>query len=849
MHNVVFYVLGVAGLLALISFLPPLAKRLGVPYTVLLAVVGVVLGVTVQVGAGMDSLGPLSDFFHTLSDFDPSSETLLYIFLPILLFETSLMINVRRLMEDIAPILLLAVVAVFICTFAVGYALWLVSGFGLVACLMLGAILATTDPAAVVGIFRELGAPRRLTMLVEGESLLNDAAAIALFALLLEIMTSRSDGGAVMVAGMFLKNFVGGMAVGYLCGRVVCLLVMPMHEQPMAEITLTVALAYLTFILAEHYAGVSGVVAVVAAALVVGSVGRTRISPDTWGALEDVWKQLGFWANSLIFLLAALVVPDSLKNMGWGHLTLLAVVILAAFGARAATLFGLLPILSAAGLAQRVSGSYMAVMTWGGLRGAVSLALALAVTEKSGVPGRVQDFVVVLATGFVFFTLFVNGTTLRWLIRLLGLDRLTPVESAMRNRALALSLTSVRERLSSAAHNYRLDQAASTALLEQYRERLDAIDRQSAGEAPLSNDERVTIGLVILVTREEELYYHHFGEGVISRRVAEMLGGRTAAMLDAVRTHGRNGYRAAETPFIAFSHWMRFASWLHRRFGLHKPLARRLAMRFEVLMAVRLVLGELIPFCETRLSRVLGADTAAELCGLMAVRLDEVEQALSALKLQYPDYALVLQNRYLGRTALRMEEADYRLLHSESIITEEVLSALKRDLGQRRRMLDATPKLDLKLELPELVARVPIFSGLTPERVAAIARLLKPRLVLPGEMIVRRGERGEAMFFIASGAVHVLVPGLDEPVKLGTGDFFGEMALLSRKPRNADVRAVGYCQLLQLDERDFRRFLQKDPDLRTHIQEVAEARRFPAPPPPDMEESSAGSPQPAGTPS
>ena len=846
MHNVVFYVLGVAGLLALISFLPPLAKRLGVPYTVLLAVVGIVLGGTVQIGAGMDSAGPVSDFFRSLSGFDLSSEALLYLFLPVLLFETALMINVRHLMEDIGPILLLAVVAVFICTFAVGYALWAVSGFSLVSCLLLGAILATTDPAAVIGIFRELGAPRRLTMLVEGESLLNDAAAIALFALLLAMITNHGAGGAMVAAGLFLKNFIGGMVVGYVCGRILCVLVMPMHEQPMAEITMTVALAYLTFVLAEHYVGVSGVVAVVAAALVVGSVGRTRISPATWGALEDVWKQLGFWANSLIFLLAALVVPESLKNIGWEHAGLLVVVILAAFGARAATLFGLLPVLSAVGLAHRVSGSYMAVMTWGGLRGAVSLALALAVTEKTGIPDRVQDFVAVLATGFVFFTLFVNGTTLRWLIGMLGLNTLTPVEAAMRNRALALSLASVSERLSSAARKYRLDEAASTSLLNQYKERLTAIDREGSGTAAtLSTDQRVTIGLVILVSREEELYYHHFGEGIISRRVAELLGGRTAGMLDAVRTHGRNGYRAAETPFIAFSRWMRFASWLHRRFGLHKPLARRLSMRFEVLMGVRLVLGELIPFCEERLAPVLGADATTQLCGLMAVRLDEVEQALTALKLQYPDYALVLQNRYLGRTALRMEEADYRLLHSESIITQEVLNALKGELDERRRLLDATPQLDLKLELPELVARVPIFSGLAPDRLEAIAKLLKPRLVLPGEMIVRRGERGEAMFFVASGAVHVLVPGLDEPVKLGTGDFFGEMALLSRKPRNADVRAIGYCQLLQMDDRLYRRFLQTDPELRAHIQEVAEARRFPAPPPPE-DEAKADGPQPVG---
>jgi monovalent cation:H+ antiporter, CPA1 family len=124
-----------------------------------------------------------------------------------------------------------------------------------------------------------------------------------------------------------------------------------------------------------------------------------------------------------------------------------------------------------------------------------------------------------------------------------------------------------------------------------------------------------------------------------------------------------------------------------------------------------------------------------------------------------------------------------------------------------------------------LIRRVPLFTGLPEERVSTIATLLRARLALPGETIVRRGDRGDAMFFVASGAVEVLVPALAEPVKLGTGDFFGEMALLTRQRRNADVRAMGYCQLLVLDEKDFRRLVQKDPNLRSHFQAVAEARR------------------------
>ena len=826
MHDIVIQVLGVAGLLMLVSFLPPLAARFQMPYTVLLAGVGVALGAVIQTFAGPTN-DPFHDFLNSLAELNISSDVLLHIFLPILLFESALAVDVRRLFDDLWPILLMAVVAVFVCTFAVGYAVSLFTPLGLVACLLLGAIVASTDPAAVISIFRDLGAPRRLTTLVEGESLLNDAAAIALFTLLLEMLTRTSHGGVAAASLDFLRDFIGGVVTGYICGRIVCMLVEPMRNQPMAEITLTVALAYLSYVIAEHYVGSSGVVAVVTSALVVGSVGKTRISPATWGAMEHVWQQLGFWANSLIFLLTAILVPRLMADAGWAEVGLVLVVVAAATAARAVVLFGLLPVLSWAGLAQKVSNSYKTVMLWGGLRGAVSLTLALAVTENFRVPDPVQSFVAVMVTGFVFVTLFVNGTTLRWLIRVLKLDELTPVERAMRNRALALSTDSIRDRVAAVAQTYEVDGAVKDVMISRYEERLKKIDQDSGDEAKLTDEDRVTIGLVILVNREEELYYAHFSEGVVSRAVMELLAGRSGRLLDAVKAQGRNGYRAFEEPFIAVSPWMRGASWLQRRFGIHRPLARRLSMRFEVLVAVRTVLRELLAFTRDRLARVLGQEVAFELEGLLVGRLGIVEQALSALKLQYPDYAVVLQSRYVGRAALRLEQADYRTLYAESIISQEVLTDLERDLEQRRRVLERLPKLDVRFDVADLVRRVPLFADLPAERVTTIATLLRAQLALPGETIVRKGERGDAMFFIASGAVEVLVPNLAEPVKLGTGDFFGEMALLTRQRRNADVRALGYCQLLVLDEKDFRRLVQKDADLRSHIQAVAEARRQP----------------------
>src|SRR5262249_29489813 len=168
------------------------------------------------------------------------------------------------------------------------------------------------------------------------------------------------------------------------------------------------------------------------------------ITPSTWDVLVETWEQLGFWANSLIFLMAALLVPELLGVVGPRDALLLAVLIGATLVARAIVVYGLLPTLSRLRMASRFSNSFKVVIGWGGLRGGVSLALALAITETAALPPEVRHFVAVLTTGFVLSTLFVNGLTLRPLIKLLKLDRLSPADQALRDRPPALAPHGIR---------------------------------------------------------------------------------------------------------------------------------------------------------------------------------------------------------------------------------------------------------------------------------------------------------------------------------------------------------------------------------------------------------------------
>ncbi|CAK0769687.1 monovalent cation:H+ antiporter, CPA1 family [uncultured Gammaproteobacteria bacterium] len=826
MHDIVSILFGVAGLLVLLGFLQAVAGRLNVPYTVLLAGAGVALGLLAGVLAQIGGPGPFADFWRAISEFNLPAEAYLYLFLPLLLFEMALAIEVRRLLDDLAPILLLAVGAVLVSTFVVGAALAPFTDVGLIACLLVGAILATTDPVAVVGIFRDLGAPRRLAMLIEGESLFNDAAAIVLFTLLYGMLAGDRPADIPQALLAFVWSFGGGIAVGLVMGRLLCVLVTPLRDLPMAEISLTVAFAYLSFIVAQHYAEVSGVVAVVVTALVVSALGRTRISPRTWDGLEQVWKQLGFWASSFVFLLAAMKVPPILLDAEASDLLLGGVLVVAALVARAVVCFGLLPLLTWAGLAHKVSYAFKTVILWGGLRGAVSLALALAIPEDPNVAEEVQDFVAVLATGYVLFTLLVQGTTLKPLIHLLRLDRLSAAQVAIRNRALALALTQVQEHIEVVAWHEGIDLDIAHRATRQYGEKLDAIGRDLVAGCVLEEKDRLFTGLVILINHEESLYRSHFREGIVSRVIVETLITRVGWLYDGARAEGRAGYEAASERATGFTQRMIWAQRIQQRLGLDWPLARRLSVRFEALLVTCMVLRELQDFCRHKLAALLSEATARTLGEVLETRGKVAEKALAALRQHYPDYAQLLEHQYLSRVALRREEAEYEGLRAESLIGQEILNDLKGDLERRRAAVEHPPPLELGLLPAQLVSRVPIFAGLGEDRLGAIARQLRGRLALPDEMLIQRGERGDAMFFICAGTVDVRVPGLATPIHLGSGEFFGEMALLSRQPRNADVRAIGYCHLLELSEADFRRLIEQDQELRGHILATARERKL-----------------------
>jgi monovalent cation:H+ antiporter, CPA1 family len=404
--------LGLIALLAAAALSVPLARWLGRPVAVLFAVVGLTLGIVMS-QVGNTVTGQLFDsydiwFFEQLA---LDSQAMLYLFLPPLLFEMTLSVNVRRLMDDLAVVMVMAILAVVLATGVVGFALYLASPMVLAACLLLGAAVATTDPGAVISTFREIGAPRRLLVILEGESLLNDAAAIAIFGLLLGILRHEMTPSLGQVAVGFLYSFGAGAGVGWLIAVLAGQVYARLVRSKVAETTVTVVVAYASFIIAEQSVGGSGVVAVVFAGLTTGWAGFMRMGPGNWQTVLVVWHQIGFWANALIMIIATSLVPGLILQFGWKIAPLTLLVYVGAMAARAAILLGLLPLMAALRLASPLTKPQSYLLTWGGVRGSVTLVLALSISDLS-VLGEDAKILAAVAASYTLMTIFLNGSTL-----------------------------------------------------------------------------------------------------------------------------------------------------------------------------------------------------------------------------------------------------------------------------------------------------------------------------------------------------------------------------------------------------------------------------------------------------
>nr|MBC8343166.1 cation:proton antiporter [Bacteroidota bacterium] len=421
-------------------------KKTPLPYTVLLMIFGIGLGLLVR----FDIFENLhAHFWHSLhgalawaSAIDP--HVILFIFLPILIFEAAFAMDVHTFKKSVGNAAILAIPGILIALFLTGA---LVEGlssihigfkdWGWSLAFLFGAVVSATDPVAVVALLKELGASKKLGTLIEGESLLNDGTAIVLFFVFMAILpfqlgTHSSDHSVLYE---FFRVSLGGVLLGLVIGSITLMWVRKVFNDAMIEITLIVVAAYLTFYIAEHFLHVSGVLGLVSLGLAMASAGRTRISAEVQHFLHEFWELAAFIANTLIFVIVGVVIAErtvfSLNDFAALMILYVGIHIIRAF---VITLFYPLMKKIGYGLPKKD-----AVVAWyGGLRGAVGLALALVFVGEIAKIENASPALLLIADQFLFYlagivalTLLINATTIKFLVNKLGLTKIPPVKVMM----------------------------------------------------------------------------------------------------------------------------------------------------------------------------------------------------------------------------------------------------------------------------------------------------------------------------------------------------------------------------------------------------------------------------------
>ena len=436
-------------LLTASTFTYLLSKRFNFPYTVLLVIVWLLLV-------------PLSkiEFLSFINSFELTPEVLLFVFLPVLLFESAYNIKYRSLLENWKSIFSLAVFGLLIAMFITWGLMYFILPFvwlqiPFLVCLLFWALISATDPVAVLSLFKSMWAPHRLALIFEGESLFNDGTAYAVFTLILWIIISIWELGSFSAVNgwvlfwwfiSFLSMVIWGILFGTFCWIVFSKIIWMVKNSESAEITLTMILAHTTFILAEvlshtlhfweYHFPISWIIATTIAAIIIWNYWRYKISPKVESHMEKFWWFFAFISNSMVFILLWLTVSHVNFNVVEFLLPVILIIFFVAFS-RALSVYIPIWILNKFKLEEEIPKDWQNLLSWGSLRWALALALVLMMPDDLSKFQQVvwwtyeysiKDFLVVITISCILFTMFIKATTIGYVMKKTWINKLNSIE-------------------------------------------------------------------------------------------------------------------------------------------------------------------------------------------------------------------------------------------------------------------------------------------------------------------------------------------------------------------------------------------------------------------------------------
>ncbi|WP_302525860.1 cation:proton antiporter [Phocaeicola barnesiae] len=488
-----------------------LFQRTRIPYTVGLFAIGLAAGIMNRMGV-FHGMPQFSAALDSVANINP--DLILYIFLPILIFDAAYELNLHIFKKTLTNATLLAAPGLIICMILTAGVLMAISFFvpgyekwTWASALMFGALISATDPVAVVALLHELKTSKRFSTLVDAESLLNDGTGIVCFMLFYGITVwGRNDELTPILE--FCQVVAGGAILGFIAARLVIWFITRVNSEEMIQNSVIILSAYLVFILAQLYLGISGVIALVAFGLTIAYVGKPRLKPQANIFMGSFWELLTYIANTLIFIIVGIVIAEKV-DFSWSHCAILLLVYIALNIIRYITIMMLYPIMKRSGYGLNKKESI--ILTWGGLRGALGMTLALMVSYTPAIPEEIRSQVLFFTAGTVTLTLCINATTMRWLLNKLGLIYIPTARTMMENKIQNL----LHENSEQYFERLKTREALNGANWEKVSQYVTA--SPSAQEAtPMANDVMNEIRLRVL--DKEKMFLHQiYDEGIISK--------------------------------------------------------------------------------------------------------------------------------------------------------------------------------------------------------------------------------------------------------------------------------------------------------------------------------------------
>ncbi|XVE91878.1 hypothetical protein REPUB_Repub01dG0049200 [Reevesia pubescens] len=729
-----------------------------VPYTVALLIIGIALG-SLEYGTS-HKLGRIGDGIRLWNNIDP--QLLLAVFLPALLFESAFSMEVHQIKRCMAQMLLLAGPGVLISTFCLGSALKLTFPYGWnwKTSLLLGGLLSATDPVAVVALLKELGASKKLSTIIEGESLMNDGTAIVVYQLFYKMVLGQSFKWDAIIE-FLAKVSLGAVGIGIAFGIASVLWLGFIFNDTVIEISLTLAVSYIAYFTAQEGVDVSGVLAVMTLGMFYAAVAKTAFKGDGQQSLHHFWEMITYIANTLIFILSGVVIAEGIlgndkisanNGFSWGYLILLYIFVQVS---RCIVVGALYPFLRYFGYGLDLKEAI--ILTWAGLRGAVALSLSLSVKGSSdtspNISSETGSLFVFFTGGIVFLTLIVNGSTTQFMLHFLDMDKL----SAAKKRILDYTKYEMLNKALEAFEDLGDDEELGPAdwpTVKRYIASLnnlegDCVHPHSASEA---DNNLVPTNLkdirIRLLNGVQSAYWGMLDEGRITQSTANLLMQSVDEAIDAASHEPLCDWKGLKSN-VHFPNYYKFLETFPQKLVTYFTVER---LEYACCVCAAFLRAHRI--ARRQLHEFIGdSDIASIVIHESEAEGEEARKFLENVRITFPQVLRVVKTRQVTHSVLNHLIDYVQNLEKVGLLEEKEMLHLHDAVQTDLKKLLRNPPLVKMPKITDMISVHP-FLGALPSTVREPLEVsTKEKMKTRGMTLYKEGSKPNGIWLISNGVV------------------------------------------------------------------------------------------------